>query len=341
MKKKRVHSGKAYRNIIQLTLLCLLVLAPPAYAQQRYDDAPQRFFLPETAPGTTQVMASGLISTGLDESGGTFTADFKAFYFSIHNRLDFSAIVYIAYKDGFWSYPEVAAFSGVYQDADPFVHHNRLFFASTRPLKPGDAPGSWNIWVTEPEPGGWTNPQPVLTDRSKNLRHPSVADSGNIYFTADYQSDGITFDFLGTDIYVSRFENGTYSAPETVGQHISSAYADYTPCIDPNEHFLIFASNRPDAIGNSDLFLVVKTETGEWGAPQNLGELVNTPDNDHYPTLTSDGQYLLFTSDRRRTPPRGTKITYSGLKRFILGPGNGFGDIYLIGRKQVIPLTDD
>lgn len=341
MKKKRVYRCQTCRNIIKLTLLCLFALAPQANAQQRYDDAPQRFFLPETAPETAQVMASGLISTGLDESGGTFTADFKTFYFTIHNRLDFSAIVFIAYKDGFWSYPEVVAFSGVYQDADPFFHNNRLYFASTRPVKPGEAPGSWNIWVTGLEPGGWTNPQPILTDSTKNLRHPSVSNPGNIYFTADYQSEGITYDFLRTDIYVSRFENGTFSAPEIIGQHINSAYADYTPCIDPHERFLIFASNRPDAIGNSDLYRVVKTETGEWGAPQNMGELVNSSENDHFPTLTSDGQYLLFTSDRRRMPPPGTKITYSGLKRFILGPGNGFGDIYLIGSKQVVPLADE
>ena len=181
----------------------------------------------------------------------------------------------------------------------------------------------------------------MVVDTTKNQRHPSVADSGNLYFSADYQSEIVTYDFLGTDIYVSRFENGQYLAPEKLNEKINSDFADYTPCIDPRERFLLFASNRPAGEGNSDIYLVMRSETGQWRELQNLGKLVNTPDNDHHPRLIDDGRYLLFTSDRRRMPPPGTKITYSGLKQLILGSGNGLGDIYLIGSEQLIHLSEE
>ena len=73
----------------------------------------------EPLPHAT-VFAPGVISTGDHESHATFSADGREIYF-LKMAPNFSrwTIFVSRYKDGGWSQPEVAPFSGQYQDADP------------------------------------------------------------------------------------------------------------------------------------------------------------------------------------------------------------------------------
>lgn len=319
-----------------LSYLILFGIIQNTNSQQRFDDAPQLFFLSDPPPETPRLMASGMISTGMDESNGVFSSDSSEFYFTIHHRLDFSVIVFTKYHDSYWAYPDVAPFSGVYQDADPFIKDGKLFFASTRPTSDENNSGTWNIWFVEKVDNIWTEPKPLLFNSNKNERHPSISENGNLYFYADYESDIITYDFMNTDIYLSKYENGMYLLPEKLSEKINSSFADYTPLIAPDERFIIIASNRPGGNGNSDLYISYKDESDEWGEMKNLGLVINSAENEHSPSLSPDGEYLLFSSNRKITLPRQRNITYSDLKRIILGSGNGFGDIYNIGFK-VLP----
>lgn len=328
------------RNFYAIILLSFLIQT--LVGQKRYDDAPQRFLLPEPPPEIPRLMASGLISSGLDESGGTFTDDNLEFFYTVNHRADLSVIVQIKYRDSFWSYPETATFSGVYQDADPFIKNDKLYFSSTRPINDKSGSGIWNIWVMERKDKTWTNPQPIVLNPNKNERHPTVADNGNLYFYADYESEGVTFDFLNTDIYVSVLEDGMYQSPIKLNETINSTYADYTPLIAPDESFMIFASNRSGGQGNSDLYISIKIGNNKWSEAINAGAVINSTENDHYPSLSPDGLFLMFTSDRRLLLTGHRNITYSDLKRIILGPGNGFGDLYYIGKKALnLPAEKD
>ncbi|GAO29102.1 PD40 domain-containing protein [Geofilum rubicundum] len=127
---------------------------------QRYDANPSAFFLPDEASETAKIMASGFISTGLDELSGVFTPDYKEFYYTVSHRNEFSALLYTRYEGGIWRYPEVVEFSGRYPDADPFLSPcgEVLYFSSQRPAGENDSGGVWNIWQVKRDGGGWGIP---------------------------------------------------------------------------------------------------------------------------------------------------------------------------------------
>ncbi len=71
---------------------------------------------------------------------------------------------------------------------------------------------------------------------------------------------------------------------------------------------MIFASNSiSSSIGGSDLYYS-KKENGEWGKPQNLGQLINTPGDEMYPYMYQD---TLFFSSNAHPGYGGLDIYYA------------------------------
>src|SRR5207249_9628020 len=68
----------------------------------------------------SEVFAPGIISTDLDESGGSFSGDGKSFYFVRRSAYTtappIGILCFSVLKDGTWTRPEIAAFSGTYVD---------------------------------------------------------------------------------------------------------------------------------------------------------------------------------------------------------------------------------
>lgn len=300
---------------------------------QRYDANPGDFFLPDEATVKARMMASGFISTGLDELSGVFSPDFHEFYYTVSHRNEFSSILYTRYEGGIWRYPEVVDFSGQFSDADPFISPcgELLYFASKRPLTEGGMSGVWNVWLAQRDGAGWGEPQCLVIDSLRHERFPTVNNSGDLYFYADYGSSLVTFDFQRANIYMAGKRETGYDLPVKLPASINSDYADYTPLIAPDGSYLIFASMRPGGYGQSDLYISYWQEDGSWSEAENMGSNVNSSESDHYPLLTPDRKFLFFSSDRRIISPKPSGgATYSYFKRVGLGPGNGFNDIWFI-----------
>ena len=67
------------------------------------------------------------------------------------------------------------------------------------------------------------------------------------------------------------------------------------PTLSADGKKLYFASDRPGGHGGMDIYVVRKMAEG-WSAPENLGEAVNTPNNEVFPFIHSSGQ-LFFASN--------------------------------------------
>lgn len=67
------------------------------------------------------------------------------------------------------------------------------------------------------------------------------------------------------------------------------------PAISADGKTLIFSSNRPGGLGGMDLYRSQLVDN-QWTAPQNLGDKVNTAQNEVFPFLHNDGQ-LFFASN--------------------------------------------
>jgi Tol biopolymer transport system component len=132
----------------------------------------------------------------------------------------------------------------------------------------------------------------VLSTPDDEMNTAFTADGKTVYFTKNHMAQR-----LGV-IVESRFVNGRWSEPQVVP--FSGQYTDYDPVVAPDGRHLFFDSNRPLAgtgpRKDFDIWMVEKTAAG-WGAPKNLGETVNTKQDEFYASLASDGT-LYFSATR-------------------------------------------
>jgi Tol biopolymer transport system component len=119
-------------------------------------------------------------------------------------------------------------------------------------------------------------------------------DGRTLYFARRVSRSGPEF------IMVSQLSNDRWGEPRTA--EFSGEFFDKEPFISPDGKRLFFASQRPVAGTEAkkgrdfDLWYVEKTGRN-WGSPNHLGPLVNTPGYENYPAVTMDGT-LYFASVR-------------------------------------------
>ncbi len=72
------------------------------------------------------------------------------------------------------------------------------------------------------------------------------------------------------------------------------------PCFAHDGNVLFFSSDTPweGHQGKFDIYMIKRTTMGTWSAPINLGPLINTKENEGFPTYHEDG-LLYFSSDGR------------------------------------------
>lgn len=297
---------------------------------QTYDDAPADFFFANDVTSKPAMMSGGFISTGMDERGATINPDNDEFYYTVRHGSDLSAILVSRFRDGFWEFPEVASFSGEYRDANPFVSPDGryLYFSSRRPVSDDDSFKNWNIWrCRRSSEGTWKEPELLsFCSKERNELSVSVDRDGVVYFHADYDSETVSLSRETFDIFRSKpLSDGGWSEIEKLDSSISTEYEESYPAVSPDGRFLVFSSNRRQGFGDADLYLSLKSE-GNWGRPVNLGRMINSGSHECCASFTADGRYLLFSSSRKRGKPG--ELEYSAIKKWILGPGNGSGDIW-------------
>ena len=97
------------------------------------------------------------------------------------------------------------------------------------------------------------------------------------------------------DIYVSRWNNGSWTVREPLNREINSGKMETHASITADGKYLFIASDKGSK-GGMDIFVSERNDEGEWGKPENLGEKINTEYDENYPFISSDGQVLFFSS---------------------------------------------
>lgn len=94
------------------------------------------------------------------------------------------------------------------------------------------------------------------------------------------------------------------------------------PSLSKDGSKLYFSSDRPGSLGETDIFVSTKSETG-WSAPVNAGSEVNTPGSEMFPFIADDGT-LYFSSDSR--------VGLGGLDIYsATSTGTGWGNVQNLG----------
>lgn len=191
-----------------------------------------------------------------------------------------------------WTPPELLPFDPEFGVREPMFAHGdrRLYYLSRRPLE-HDPVNRERIWFVERTPSGWSEPRvidEVVTSHPTHWQFSFTA-AGDLYFTSEI--DGVRGE---QDIYVSRWRNGSFTAPESLGARVNSDERDFCPFVAPDESYLIFSRSVPEARGRSDLFISFHDGDGTWTEAMNMGDVINSMHNETSPVVTPDGRYLFF-----------------------------------------------
>lgn len=294
-----------------------------------------------------ELVGPGTISTGLQETSVALTPDGDTLYFM---RSDFSesddTILVSHRRDGRWSAPDVAPFSGRWHDSEPTLSPDgqRLYFVSNRPPHPGDAPvtasmgahsfAGTNLWyVARQADGRWS--EPVHVDGALNdgamIYNPSVTAGGDIYFSAHRPDSGAAY-----QIYVVHPQGRGYSAPKRV-ELGDPTRNRMDPAIDPRGRFLIYAGDEGDSLGRADLYIAFRQADGRWGKPERLPGGVNSSALENAPSLGAHFGELYVASNRRDPmdfPKPADDI--ASLQQRLQGPLNGSRNLWRFDISDVL-----
>lgn len=148
------------------------------------------------------------------------------------------------------------------------------------------------VFMSKKKNGEWSPPQNLLPQLGidGDCETTSISYDGTEMYL--YRED----DLIG-NIYVSRYENGTWSRIKKLGENINTKYWESHAFVTEDGEELYFTSNREGGYGELDIYKATRNEDGTWGKPENLGETINTEWNEDTPFLTKDGKTLFFSSE--------------------------------------------
>ncbi len=262
-----------------LSIIPVLILVPALSGQME-----KGAFQPE-------IFAPGVVSTPAGEEAAlAISPDGQEVFFGRSG-----AICQSRWRDGKWSDPERLPFTGQYGDYYPCLSPNgrKLYFTSNRPTSPGQPKSdNYDIWVAMRTADGWSEPEnlgsPVNTPEAEV--YCSIAGDGSIFFGSGSR-DG------RRHIMYSKLVDGKFGAPESLGPNINTRAFQGYHAVPPDARFIIFTSNRPGGFGGLDLYVSYRT-SGGWREPVNLGARINTAADESHASISPDGRYLFFASNR-------------------------------------------
>ena len=213
---------------------------------------------------------------------------------------------------------------------------DQLYFSSTRNQAKGDElsgiTGTKNadiFFSQKDDKGKWSKPEPIESDLN------SEDDEGACTFTPDGKTMYLTV--CKTDPDYPRFaqiakaqRNDASWAKATTVEITRDTLSTFAhPAVSPDGMWLYFVSDMPGGLGGYDIWRMEMTSQGLVGL-ENLGEPINTPGNELFPTFRPNGD-LYFSSDGHPG--------FGGLDIFIAKPQSD--ELQVISGKHSYSIEQD
>lgn len=287
------------KNVLFIIYLLSLITDFPFSQQSNSSKLTGPYFGQEQPGNKSKIFAPEFISTEFGELNSIFTQDGKEFYFSRRGipRKPSNIMVSKMIKD-VWTKPEPVEFTDIYSDIDLFITKDGggMIFCSNRPHQKYDKEKTdHDFWISKRQGNNWSEPVLFAEEAASKFEDffPVVTKNGNLYFNS--QRGG-----LGTnDIYCSRFANGKYLTAEKLPEPINSIFREFDAYVSPDESMIIFSSERPGGFGCSDIYICFKKNENSWTDPLNMGEDINSPGWEYGSSLSPEGKFFFYTSDKR------------------------------------------
>jgi outer membrane protein OmpA-like peptidoglycan-associated protein/tetratricopeptide (TPR) repeat protein len=232
----------------------------------------------------------------------------------------------------------------------PFFHDNELYFTSTRD----------NDGMVYKATGDNFSDIYKVKSRGANVDTATIEKLPPIINWSDANEGSVAIDSRGrtmvfargntgkrkglndVNLYITRYRNGKWSEPELMKINDPEAW-NSTPAFSEDGRTLYFSSTRKGGFGGVDLYSATVNSRGQWGNVRNLGDKINTPEDEMFPSASQDGK-LYFSSNGHPglgkldifvAERKGGKITISHLGKpmnsnkddfavFLYSPDRGF-----------------
>jgi outer membrane protein OmpA-like peptidoglycan-associated protein len=194
-------------------------------------------------------------------------------------------------------------------DFGAVLYNDKLYFASAR-----NEDNKIYGWNNEPfldlyrctynADGTYTEPSPLVELNTRFHEGPvSVTKDGSeIYFSSESFNEKL---FVNDKANKLRFgQVNLFKATNIEGKWSnivalpfnSKSYSTGNPSVDREGETLYFASDMPGSFGGSDLWKVAVNADGSFGTPVNLGDSINSTEDENFPFVTDDN-VLYFSSN--------------------------------------------
>jgi outer membrane protein OmpA-like peptidoglycan-associated protein len=153
-----------------------------------------------------------------------------------------------------------------------------------------------NLYISYYKNKAWSHPIPL----SPNINSPEnegtaaiSADGRTLVFTACNTKNG-----LGScDLFVSYKQGNQWPKAINLGETINTREWESQPSLSADGTVLYFVSDRKGGLGKRDIYISYKDEYGNWSMAQNIGNQINTPEDEISPFIHPNGISLFFASD--------------------------------------------
>lgn len=175
---------------------------------------------------------------------------------------------------------------------------NTMIFTSNRPdEKAGSAFTKFeDIYISKRVNGEWNKPEKISPNI--NIKFNDAAAS----LSPDGKTLVLYYEYGGGDIYVSKSDGSGWTKPTPLNKNINTPNFWETSAFLTNDgQKLYFTSNRPEGLGNLDIYVSEMEQTGDWGKANNLGPAINTEGREDSPVVDANGTTLYFSSDGHPT----------------------------------------
>jgi outer membrane protein OmpA-like peptidoglycan-associated protein len=125
--------------------------------------------------------------------------------------------------------------------------------------------------------------------------YPSLTvDQKKIIFTRRFKDDRMMGRYQ-EDFYISTKKDSVWQKAINPGGPLNTMMNEGAPSISADGKVVFYAAcNRPDGIGNCDIYLSQMMGENAWSQPMNLGAPINTTAWETQPSFSSDGRTLYF-----------------------------------------------
>jgi outer membrane protein OmpA-like peptidoglycan-associated protein/TPR repeat protein len=212
------------------------------------------------------------------------------------------AVQYIPTKPKGAEKARVSEFKGPFND---FMHSGPVTFAQNDNLmyftqsllsraKTEQGVARLGIFYSARRGGNWQTARAFKFNNPKkySVGHPTVSADGKEMFFISDMSGG----YGGTDIYYTKYTNGTWTTPVNLGPAINTPKDEMFPFYHKDKT-LYFASEGHPGFGGLDIFYS-RFIDGAWTLPVNLGEPINSGFDDFGLVLDQDKINGYLTSNR-------------------------------------------